>query len=98
MLRGYVSGAATSLTSQTTQFGPFTITPQACGPSTDTFHVTAVDACSKQVSGDSLPCTTQVDTHPGIQVTKVCGPASINLGQSYQVSGSVQNTGDSVLN
>src|SRR5262249_12513296 len=79
-------------------FGPSApIRPTLCGPSRDQLTVTAVDACQQPATASSDICTTTVISNPAVTVTKVCGPASIILGQSYTVSGSVQNTGDTAL-
>ena len=82
----------------TFNFGPSApITPVLCGPSKDRLSVTAIDACGARATGDSAECTTTVTSTPGITVSKVCGPASIVLGGSYTVSGTVLNTGNTPL-
>src|SRR5262249_18377566 len=97
LLPGNVFGPATLQPGETVNFGPFTITPQACGPSTDKFHVTGVDACNKQVSGDSQTCTTQVGTTPCLTVTKTCTVEGVGPTAVIHVTATVNNCGDSPL-
>jgi hypothetical protein len=55
---------------------------------TSTTTITAVTATSS-------PATVcPICNNPCVQVTKNCGPATINVGASYTVSGSVRNCGD----
>jgi uncharacterized repeat protein (TIGR01451 family) len=74
-----------------------TITVTNCGPSSDFFTVTGTSPCGP-VSATSGTCVTMVTNTACLQVSKVCGPANIDLSAgSFSVSGSVSNCGTADL-
>src|SRR5262249_20704655 len=74
-----------------------TITVTNCGPSSDFFSVTGTGPCGT-TSASSATCVTLVTNTACVQVTKVCGPANIDLSAgSFTVSGSVSNCGTAAL-
>src|SRR5262249_17363994 len=66
-----------------------------CGPFPDTITVVAADKTGFSIT-NSANAQCLVCNNPCIEVTKVCGPAVIDLGvtNGYVVSGSVSNCGN----